>query len=79
MPGLAGGVFSGDLRVEEASANVRVLGLESIGDDSLLVLLGHLFNRRCRGLGGDLGSDGDQPPVSLLRCELCSAPVERGD
>lgn len=75
MPGIAGSIVSSDPSVEEAAANVRILGLELVGDDSLFILLGDFLDHR-RSLGGDLGSYGDQPPASLRGRKLCSRLVE---
>ena len=49
MPRLTRRVVAGDLGVEEALADVRLLGLVQVGDDAFLLFLGLLL-----GLGGRL-------------------------
>jgi len=56
VPSLSRGIISGDLGVEEASADVRLLGLVLVGDHTLIILLRDLRNFG-RSLCGDLGSD----------------------
>lgn len=53
MPRLPWRVVAGDLGVEEALADVRLLGLVHVGDDAFLLLLGLLL-----GLGGRLDGGG---------------------
>jgi len=53
VPRLPRRVVAGDLGVEEALADVRLLGLVQVSDDAFLLLLGLLL-----GLGGRLDGGG---------------------
>lgn len=69
VPCLAGRVVGGDLGVEEALADVGLLGPVLVGDDALVMLLGYLL------LLGRRGGDGGGVGGGHLRAQQQAALV----